>query len=534
MNQSLPESPAFLQRYSSEMERLHLQVAGHYWEASLTGKKEIFEQIARDEMEILALHQNQEEFENFQKAAQQSELPSMIARQVKLALRDFRACQGDKARLERIVQEESALAQKFNTFRAEFQGEKVANNVLENRLKESRDSAEVQEAWEAGKTVGAVAAPDILELVRLRNGHAGELGFDNHHAFAYAQQELDREEIFTLFEELEKSSGAPFAAMKEELDEKRAERFGLSRETLRPWHYGDAFFQEYPSEEESRLDDCLSAQKLEPLAQRFFQEMGLPISDVLEKSDLYEKPGKDQHAFCIALNPPEDVRILANLRPTERWARTLLHELGHAAYDKELDPTLPFLLKKPAHIALTEAVALFFERFLRHPDFLTRYLGMDPKEAKNIARQARRDLSRKLLVSARWMLVMIFFERQLYARPDQDLPGLWWKLVERFQGLSAPERAAFPDWAAKMHLACAPVYYQNYLLGECMASQLGKALEGHLKGQSPIANPKTGEFFREGLFFSGNRLNWQETLAQACGERLNPHHLVQDLTQQEE
>ena len=80
-----------------------------------------------------------------------------------------------------------------------------------------------------------------------------------------------------------------------------------------------------------------------------------------------------------------------------------------------------------------------------------------------------------LLVFARWVLVVTHFERELYADPDADLDTLWWDLVERFQLVRRPEGRHAPDWAAKIHLAVVPVYYQNYLYGEMFASQLVRA-----------------------------------------------------------
>ena len=73
---------------------------------------------------------------------------------------------------------------------------------------------------------------------------------------------------------------------------------------------------------------------------------------------------------------------------------------------------------------------------------------------------------------ARWVQVMVRFERALYADPERDLDRLWWDLVERYQRVKRPEGRRAPDWAAKIHLATAPVYYHAYLMGECTASQL--------------------------------------------------------------
>src|SRR5207253_1354218 len=126
------------------------------------------------------------------------------------------------------------------------------------------------------------------------------------------------------------------------LDGKLLRRYGLSSITeLRPWHYSDPFFQEAPSTDLS-LDPWFEGRALEPMARGHFAGLGLPVEDVLSRSDLYEKPGKSQHAFCISIDRRDDVRILCNLVSNERWMETLLHELGHAVYDKFLDRSLPF------------------------------------------------------------------------------------------------------------------------------------------------------------------------------------------------
>ena len=76
---------------------------------------------------------------------------------------------------------------------------------------------------------------------------------------------------------------------------------------------------------------------------------------------------------------------------------------------------------------------------------------------------------------------------ELYADPeDPKLNEYWWDLVEEMQLLTRPEGRRAPDWAAKIHLTVAPVYYHNYQLGELIASQLGAALRRDvLNGQPP-------------------------------------------------
>ena len=132
-----------------------------------------------------------------------------------------------------------------------------------------------------------------------------------------------------------------------------------------------------------------------------------------------------------------------------------------------------------------------------------------------------------MLVFARWVLVMTNFERSLYADPDSDLDARWWELVERYQLLSAPTGRSNPDWAAKIHVACAPVYYHCYLYGHLVASQLAATLERVCGGL--VGRPAAGVFLRERIFAPGQSLRWDRLIEQATGEPLTASHFGRDI-----
>ena len=68
---------------------------------------------------------------------------------------------------------------------------------------------------------------------------------------------------------------------------------------------------------------------------------------------------------------------------------------------------------------------------------------------------------------------MYRFKRAFYENPDREhLNALWWDLVEEIQLADHPLDRDEPDWAAKIHVAIAPVYYHNYVLGHLTAAQL--------------------------------------------------------------
>ena len=256
---------------------------------------------------------------------------------------------------------------------------------------------------------------------------------------------------------------------------------------------------------------------------------GTTSTRVLARSDLYPRDGKNQHAFCADIDRNHDVRVLANCEPGTRWLGTMVHELGHAVYDLAIDSQLPWLLRPPAHTFTTEAIAMLHGRLVRDETFLERFAGVAPA----IARDPRHvEMQRhEMLIFAPWVQVMTRFERELYRDPDQDLGALWWQLFERYQRIAPPPGARPDDWACKIHVALAPVYYHNYLLGEVTASQLNWALARETGSSSPAVEPAAaGEFLRERFMRPGSSLRWDALVAHATGEPLTVDHLADWLT----
>jgi peptidyl-dipeptidase A len=125
---------------------------------------------------------------------------------------------------------------------------------------------------------------------------------------------------------------------------------------------------------------------------------------------------------------------------------------------------------------------------------------------------------------------MFHFEKAFYADPDrEDLNSLWWDLVERLQLVNRPPERDEPDWAAKIHVAVAPVYYRNYVLGHLIAAQLRHHLEGQVAGEPFFMSEVAGRYLIEALFGPGARHNWENTVLGTTGERLNPDYFVKSL-----
>jgi peptidyl-dipeptidase A len=248
----------------------------------------------------------------------------------------------------------------------------------------------------------------------------------------------------------------------------------------------------------------------------------------LKTADLYEREGKSQHAFCLDVDREGDVRILCNIRKNERWMSTMLHEFGHAVYDKYNDRSLPFYLRTPAHILSTEAIAMLNGRMSKNPDWLVRIRGLTEADARSLSGSAWTTLRSEMLIFLRWAITLVRFEREMYRNPGQNLNRLWWTYVARIQKVTPPPGRDRADWASKTHLSSSPAYYQNYILGELMASQLLKYIYREIvKSESYVGHPQVGRFLVEKIFKPGTRDPWNEMLKQATGEELRPEYFVE-------
>jgi peptidyl-dipeptidase A len=427
-----------------------------------------------------------------------------------------------------IVELETRVESTFNNFRGAIDGRRVDDNQIAEILRSSDDTDERRAAWDAAKQIGPAVADRIRELARLRNQAAEALGARDHFALALATGELDEDRLFATLDDVDRATAEPFAEWKRGVDERLAARFGCAIDDLRPWHYDDPFFQNPPAEGAVSIDHFFTDADLEALTVRTYDGLGLDVRTVLDHSDLYARDGKSQHAFCIDIDRSGDVRVLCNVEPSERWMDTMLHEFGHAIYDRECDRSLPWLVRGAAHALTTEGIAMLMGRLPRDPTWLREVAALPETDVDTLADSLAEARRAALLVFARWVLVMTNFERRLYADPDADLDTLWWDLVEHHQLVHRPDGRHAPDWAAKIHLAAAPVYYQNYLYGELFASQLDATLRERAGGI--VDRVEAGALLRDDVFAPGASLRWDALVERATGSPLSAEHLARQFT----
>jgi peptidyl-dipeptidase A len=526
------KAKAFLDKYFEDFSKAELEQTTAYWKAANSGKKEDFDAFADKDLALKVLHSDATRYAALKEIlAAKDTLDPLTSRALVVADLQFKQNQLPKDILEKMSREQAAIEQLFNTYRADLGGKKYSNNDLLEMIAKEKRSDRRKAIWEALKQVGVEVAPRLIALAKIRNQAAGILGYANFWDMQVRLQEHDPAMLVSLFAELEKLTDEPFRAMKARMDGELSRRFDVKPEEMMPWHYDNPFFQSPPPSAKVDLDAFYKGKTKEEIVEigkKFYGDIGLPLGDIVDRSDYYEREGKDQHAFCIAMDRKGDVRSLLNVKPTCEWMETMLHESGHAVYYKGLDFSLPYNLRESAHIFTTEAVAMLFGALAQNPAWMVAYAGADEKKVKAAEPDILEQRRREQLLFARWSLVMLNFEKALYENPDQDLNKLWYDDVERFQLLHRPADRNAPDWAAKPHFTIAAVYYHNYQLGELFAAQLRATLAKMAKHEGPASTlsfngrKDFGEFLRTKVFYPGMTRPWPQFVEEATGQPLSP------------
>lgn len=521
------EADSVINQFVEKVKPLYKEMALSYWNASITGKDEDYQKSLEAELKYNEVLADKELFAKVQKIRTSGQLTDTLRiRQIETIYAYMLPKQVDTALSRQITELQNQIEKKFSTFRAVIDGKKYTDNEIEEILRTSTDNKKLEKAWVAVKELGPVVAEDIKKLAKLRNQVAQSQGYKNYHEMKLMLDEQDPKVIEQLFDELDQLTRDSFKKLKDEMDEKLAQRYKIKKEELMPWHYQNRFFQEAPAIYNIDLDGYYKNQNLEKLTIDFFASIGMDITDIIGRSDLYEKEGKNQHAYCTDIDNEGDIRILCNIRPNNQWMGTMLHEFGHGVYDKYIDMNVPYLLREPAHTFTTEAVAMIMGRLSTNGEWMKAMGIINDEEAKKVNEEGFKMLRLEQLVFSRWSQVMYRFEKALYENPDQDLNALWWDLVEKYQMMKRPKDRNMPDWATKTHIATSPCYYHNYLLGELLASQFNAYIVKNIlksdnyKTPNYVGNKEIGTFFIEKVFKPGRVYYWNDMIEKATGEKL--------------
>jgi len=523
----------FISDYEANVVPLYREAALASWNANVNGTDENWAISEKASFGLAKVYTDSAAYAELKEIKESGLVKdSILARQLDLLSDYYLGGQVDPSMLAEQIRMETEISKKYSNFRATVNGTELTDNQVEEILRNSTSNKELQAAWEGHKMIGPVVAEDIITLVKHRNKIAREIGFSNYHEMTLKLSGQEPAEVTEIFDELDNLTRNNFAELKNEIDAYFAKRYKIGIADLRPWHYQNRYFQEAPEIYPVDFDKYYENQDPVKLVAAFYEGIGLNVDPIIANSDLYEKPGKNQHAFSTDIDRAGDVRTLDNVKPDSYWMNTLLHELGHGVYSWYNDRNLPFVLRDAAHTFTTEAVANMFGRFATDPRWMMKMGIIDDAESQKIAEVSKKSLRLQMLVFSRWAQVMYRFEKSMYENPDQDLNQLWWNTVEKYQMLAKPEGRNMPDWATKIHVALYPCYYHNYLLGELLASQWYSYITTNItQDQSFVGDKAVGAYMKQKIFMPGSRYKWNEMIEKSTGEKLTAKYYAKQFVE---
>lgn len=501
------------------------------YEAAVSGNDADYKKAAQLNIKLTEIYSDKEVYKNLGKFKKSGIVQDgLLKRQLEVYFNEYKFHQVPTEKMAKMINESSAIAKKFSTYRAELGAKKLTDNQIESILSTSTDNDELKATWQASKQVGALIADDLIRLVKDRNEAAKIAGFDNYHQMRLTLQGQDPTKIEKIFDDLDLLIKQPYAQLKYDMDDFLSARLNIKPEDLRPWHYQNRYFQQAPEIYKIDLDQYYKDKDVVEIGQKYYSGIGLDIKEIIKYSDLKEKSGKQQLSEAMDIDRNGNVRVVANLQDSEYSMYLMLYEFGWASYFQNIDRNLPWSLRTPAHFFTTDAVASFFGNLSKDPVWISEMIEVPKEEIEAQSDNIKKARRLESFVFAAWSQVMYRFEKSLYENPDQNLNKLWWDLVEKYQLIRRPENRDNPDWATKAHIITHPCTYYSYMLGELFAAQIATYIMENIAEKNEDGkvtycnNPAIGEYFVDKVFRPGSKYNWNDLVKYATGEELSPDY----------
>jgi|HubBroStandDraft_2_1064218.scaffolds.fasta_scaffold49734_1 peptidyl-dipeptidase A len=423
----------------------------------------------------------------------------------------------------------------------------ITANQIDDILRKSRDLPERLRVWTASKEIGRPLKPGLVELIKLRNQVAREMGYHSYFALQVADYGMTVEEMMKLLDDALETTKPLYDGLHCFARYELAARFKRPPPRLIPAHWlGNRWAQSWPGLIESANLDPLfkgsTAESIVKSAENFYVSLGFPKLPPAfwERSDLYPVPPglarkKNAHASAWDIDRAGDVRSLMSVEPNEEWFETAHHELGHIYYFLSYDrPEVPYLLRDGANRAFHEAVGELAKLASQQTPYLVK-VGVMP-EGK------RPDPTEWLLQSALDSIVflpfsagtMSHFEHDLYEEelPPAEWQQKWWDDVATFQGVVPPgsREGDLCDACTKTHINDDPAQYYDYALATMIKFQLHdhictQILKQDVRACDYSGNKEVGAFLK-GILSLGATRDWRTVIKEATGEPISPRAMM--------
>jgi peptidyl-dipeptidase A len=372
---------------------------------------------------------------------------------------------------------------------------------LSRVLRTSRRPAELLEAWRGWHAIAMPLKDMYARYVELANEGAREIGFADVGALWRAGYDMSpsafEADIERLWSEVKPLYDALHCYVRARLRAKYPGDAIADHGPIPAHLLGNMWAQEwnniydlvvpFPNEPSLDVSKKLKAShwdavKMVRQGERFFTSLGFaPLPETFWTRSLMTRP-RDRDVVCHAsawdVTWSGDLRIKMCIEPTEEDFVTIHHELGHLFYFQRY-VSLPILFQQGANDGFHEAIGDTMALSVT-PAYL-KSIGL--LDAVPVGDRARINTQMKMaLEKVAFLPFGLLIDKWRWdvfsgKVTPADYNVSWWKLRERYQGVSAPvqrEADAF-DPGAKFHVAASTPYIR-YFLARIYQFQFHKAL----------------------------------------------------------
>jgi peptidyl-dipeptidase A len=423
----------------------------------------------------------------------------------------------------------------------------ITANEIDDILRKSRDLNERLRIWTASKEIGRPLKPGLVELVKLRNQVAREMGYHSYFALQVADYGMTVEEMMKLLDDALATTKPLYDELHCFAKYELGARFKRPPPRLIPAHWiGNRWAQTWPGLiEAANLDPLFkgaSAESIVRSAENFYVSLGFPRlpPSFWERSDLYPVPPglprkKNAHASAWDIDRQGDVRSLMSVEPNADWFGAAHHELGHIYYFLSYDrPEVPYLLREGANRAFHEAVGELAKLASEETPYLVK-VGVMPEAKRPDATGWLLQSGLDSIVFLAWSAgTMSHFEHDLYEDelPPEQWQQRWWDDVAIFQGVVPPNGRGgdLCDACTKTHINDDPAQYYDYALATMIKFQLHdhictKILKQDVRACDYSGSKEVGAFLK-GILSLGATRDWRTVIKEATGEPISPRAMV--------
>lgn len=538
----------YLDRHTGLISNYYKEISLAWWNASVSGQESDYKKLIDMELNFNRSTQSglddfnpdhfstitknvfssEEDFELLQKLKNSGLITdTLLYRQLIYLYHTFRGSQIEAKKYKKFLESEVKLSHAASSLKLEIDGKVYGPWKIDSIRQNTTDSSVLEKIARAYQQNGKLIAPEIINLVKERNKIAAKFGFPDYYHLLLEERDQSPEKIKSLVTEIELKTRTWFFEVKEVIDKKLAKQFGISVQELHSWHYTSVRNSYLPQSFIQTLDSVMSQTDPVKRASDFFEGIGLPIQNEIEKSEL--KKGNTNATIVIDFN--SDIRMVGKIPNSFDGLCKIMHEGGHVVHYKNISEDVPYLLKGPS-LFIAEGIACYFGNMTFDTFWLNDEVSLDEKTKHRVAMICSQFRRVDQLYNIRKRMVLAEFEREIYASPDQDLDLLWHNLNLKYLGINYPKDKGTCFWATTKYFSNLSCSIQNYVVADVFAAQLKHAVNEKVLNEKafPIQNNKAvGKYLVDNLFKYGDLYPWEKLVEKSTGEPLNSQYFVDEL-----